>query len=66
MTSLNKRIEAQRRHYAKALMSLEGIIKGELEAVDGDAYEASTAIDLAAFQVIQRLNQLKALLEVEE
>jgi hypothetical protein len=65
MTSLNKRVEIQRRHYAKALMNLECIIKGELEGIDGDAYEPSTAIDSAAFQVIQRLNQLKALLEVE-
>lgn len=44
---------------------MQDIIKGELDGIDDDIFEPSTAVDTAAFHLIQTLNQLKSLLEVE-
>lgn len=66
MSDLAKRKAIKRRHYEKAIIRLQDILKGEIEQFDNDDFEPSDSLDHAAFQLIQSLNSFKSLLEVED
>lgn len=67
MSNLNKKQSANRRHYEKALLVMQDILKGEIEAFESDdAMEPSQALDNAALQLIKTANALRAVLEIEE
>lgn len=64
--TLDGRIKAYKRRYRKALQDMAAMIEGELKHIDDDIFEPSSAIDSAAFHIIQESSRLKSLLEVEE
>lgn len=67
MSNLNKKQSANRRHYEKALLVMQDILKGEIEAFESDdAMEPSQVLDNAALQLIKTANALRAVLEIEE
>jgi len=64
--SLKSRRDAYKRRYKRTLLDMAAMIKGELEHLQDEIFEPSSAIDSGAFHLIQESNRLKSLLEVDE
>jgi hypothetical protein len=64
--SLESRKAAYRRRYKRTVKELLMMLQSEIEALDDETFEPSTAIESTLLHVIQEGNRLKALLEIEE
>lgn len=63
---LISRIGSAKRRYKKEMESMIFVLQRQLEAIDHDDFEPSSAVDSGAFNLIQEGNRLKALLDVEK
>ncbi|MGG6267111.1 hypothetical protein ACQ4M5_22025 [Leptolyngbya sp. AN10] len=55
-------IDYQKRQYKRVLTDLAQMIQSELESIGDGDFEPTSAVESTAFRLIQRANQLKALI----
>lgn len=65
MAGLSDRIKTYKRRYRKQVQEMIFMLQSELEHMDDEIFEPSSAIESGAFHLIQENNRLKSLLEVE-
>lgn len=66
MFSIDGRIRSCKRRYRQALKDMLVVIQGEIESLESDSPELSSAINSGAIHIVQEYNRLQALLEVEK
>jgi hypothetical protein len=64
--TLEERTKSYKRRYRRTLTDMMTAIQSELNGIDDDGFEPSSAVESTAFHIIQENNRLKSLLEVEE